>query len=91
MDESRIKDDVDSGPSASTHAPKLQIPDIQVSPIITPSRFPSGNLLGAGGSSGRFFYWYCGRCYHGPMICLLEVYCNNCQRRREHFATYGQY
>ena len=91
MDESRIKDEVDSGPSASTHAPKLQIPDIQVSPIITPSRFPSGNLLGAGGSSGRSFGWYCGHCYHGPMTCGLEVYCDNCQRRRDLLATYGQY
>lgn len=60
MDESRTKDNVDSGPSAPTHAKKLQIPDIQVSPITTPSRFPFGTTLGPCGSPGEITYRYCG-------------------------------
>ena len=83
MDESRIKDDVDSGSSVPTNAQKLQIPGIRVSLFTTPNRFPRPNPFRRG-----FTHWYCGNCGKGPMVCSLEPYCNYCQRAYTHAATY---
>lgn len=99
MDESRIKDDGDSGSSVLTHAQELQIPVIKVPLFTTPSRSPRGTTHSPSGFSlgtthwsstfGRgITHWYCGYCYQGPMSDALESYCLSCYRPRTYSARY---
>ena len=88
MDESRIKDDIDSGSSVPTNAQELQIPWIRVSLFTTPNRFPRRTTHWPSTFPRGFTHWYCGNCHQGPMHCKLEPYCNTCHRPRTHAAIY---
>ncbi len=78
IDESKIKDDVASGSSVSTHAKRLPMLRTWVPARTTIPDFPSG-----------YTHWYCGAgCGQGPHLIRLEPYCSYCQRLRTHDATF---
>ena len=82
MDESRIKDDVNSGSSVPMHAQELQIPGIQVPLTTIPSRSPRGTTHLPSRFSRGTTHWYCTLCGHGPMMIILDDYCYECHSRR---------
>ena len=78
IDKSKIKVDVESGFSESTH--RFWVPARTPIPA-----FPYG--LHAGFPSGST-HWYCGACGQGPHSNIREPYCNSCQRQRTYNAYY---
>ena len=92
IDESKIKDDVESGSLVSTHAKRLPMLRIQVPPWPTIPHFLSESTYSGSTYSGSTYsgstYWYCGECRHGPHSNRLDVHCTHCGRVRTYEATF---
>ena len=73
IDESKVKDDVESGSSVSTDT-KILIP---VPPWVTIPKSPFGTT-----------HWYCGGCGYGPNSNIREQHCKGCNHGRTNEAMF---